>query len=149
MEYRIVRATQDRMAQVAKAFRKSRRATYPDFPELHSADEDIAFFRDSVFEKNQVFVAESADSGAILGFIAFSSEWIDHLYLLPESQFKGIGTQLLHLAQKSASHLQLWTFQTNKPARMFYKKHGFIEIKETDGAENEEKQPDVLMEWRR
>ena len=149
MEYLIVRAAKEHVAEVAQAFRKSRRAAYPDFPELHSASEDLVFFRDVVFEKNQIFIAKNADSGETTGFIAFNTEWIDHLYLLPESQSKGIGARLLHLAQQSTGHLRLWTFQRNDVARSFYKKHGFIEIKETDGTENEEKQPDVLMEWRR
>lgn len=148
MKVRIVQATQDRMGEVAKVFKRSFRAVYPNFPELHSEEEDLAYFTDVVFPKNSVYLAEEAETGAVIGFIAFSSDFIDHLYLAPEAQNQGIGSKLLSLAKKNAERLQLWTFQQNAGARGFYKKHGFIEIRQTDGSSTEEKQPDVLLEWK-
>ncbi|MDD9900166.1 MAG: hypothetical protein OXT65_04235 [Alphaproteobacteria bacterium] len=61
MTYRIVKATQDRMPDVAKAFKKSFLATYPNFPELHTLEEDKAFLTDTIFPKNAVFLAETED----------------------------------------------------------------------------------------
>jgi ribosomal protein S18 acetylase RimI-like enzyme len=43
--------------------------------------------------------------------------------------------------------LRLWVFQRNEGARAFYAKHGFTEVERTDGAANEEREPDVLLAW--
>ena len=45
--------------------------------------------------------------------------------------------------------VRLWTFQRNIRSRRFYALQGFCEIRLTDGRANEEKEPDVLLEWRR
>ena len=48
-----------------------------------------------------------------------------------------------------AVHLHLWTFQRNAQARRFYEARSFALVKETDGAGNEEKEPDALYLWTR
>ena len=45
--------------------------------------------------------------------------------------------------------MRLWTFQRNQRARRFYERRGFRLVLLTDGADNEEKEPDALYEWRR
>jgi hypothetical protein len=45
--------------------------------------------------------------------------------------------------------LKLFAFQRNVNARAFYEKHGFTAVTFSDGAETEEKEPDVLYEWHR
>ncbi len=71
---------------------------------------------------------------------------MDHLYVDPDSQGKGLGSALLAKAQGTNQRLSLWTFQKNKRARKFYEAKGFRPVKFTDGA-NEEKEPDVLYTW--
>jgi ribosomal protein S18 acetylase RimI-like enzyme len=44
--------------------------------------------------------------------------------------------------------LRLWVFQRNDGVRRFYERHGFALVRETDGAENMEREPDALYEWR-
>jgi ribosomal protein S18 acetylase RimI-like enzyme len=44
--------------------------------------------------------------------------------------------------------LQLWVFQKNVGARRFYERHGFRLVELTDGAGNEENEPDARYEWR-
>ncbi|HSZ51159.1 MAG TPA: hypothetical protein VK801_06275, partial [Caulobacteraceae bacterium] len=56
---------------------------------------------------------------------------------------------LVTRALKGRRRVQLWTFQVNTRSRRFYRLQGFAEILQTDGADNEEKEPDVLLEWRR
>ncbi len=89
------------------------------------------------------------DAKLVVGIIAYTSNWINQLYVLPEMQGRGIGSTLLAVAQTDATHLQLWTFQKNALARQFYEAKGFVSIKQTDGSENEEKEPDVLYAWSR
>ena len=141
----IRRAEQADMVEVARVFRISRLDALPYLPDLHTPEEDVEFFSEDVFAKNKVYLA-LADA-TICGFIAFNEEFVDHLYLLPDSQGKGIGSQLLELAIKDAQSIKLWAFQRNEAAKRFYTKHGFKVIEETDGAGNEAKEPDVLLEW--
>ncbi|HTD14165.1 MAG TPA: GNAT family N-acetyltransferase, partial [Chthoniobacterales bacterium] len=73
----------------------------------------------------------------------------DQLYVLPSAQRHGIGTALLDIARGAFSSLNVWTFQRNTAARNFYESRGFVKIKETDGADNAEKEPDILYFWSR
>jgi ribosomal protein S18 acetylase RimI-like enzyme len=83
------------------------------------------------------------------GIIAFREGWIGQLYVLPTAQRRGVGKDLLQVAQNAFDRLQLWTFQRNAPARRFYEARGFALIQQTDGARNEEKEPDALYLWAR
>lgn len=61
---------------------------------------------------------------------------------------QGVGSQLLGLAKRMRPHgLQLWTFASNVPARRFYEQRGCVAADETDGANNEERAPDVRYVW--
>jgi GNAT superfamily N-acetyltransferase len=114
---------------------------------LHTPAEDRRFFRERVFTSCEVWGA--FDNAAMTGMLAFREGWIDHLYVLPTAQGRGIGTQLLQVAQSSFDRLHLWTFQRNVRARRFYQARGFVLVEETDGARNEEKEPDALYLWTR
>lgn len=159
------RATAADMPEVAAVFAKSRAESLPFLPQLHTPEEDIEYFSNTVFASHQVFVAvsddnivdkrnddkrsddERIDDPRIVGFIAFDSAWVHHLYLLPDHQNMRLGARLLDLAKEHSSRLQLWVFQKNARALAFYARNGFRVLKETDGAENEEKEPDAILEW--
>lgn len=119
----------------------------PDLPALHTPEEDLNFVANVVMKECEVVVATA--SSKPIGFIAYKQDWISHLYILPDYHRKGIGTQLLSYAIKAYPYLQLWTFQRNAQARRFYEKHGFTATTITNGEGNEEKEPDVMYEWRR
>jgi GNAT superfamily N-acetyltransferase len=131
---------------VARLHRQVRGACLPFLPDLHTPDEDLQFFRGVVFAQCEVWVAGGA---AIDGFIAFRAGWVDHLYVRPDCQRRGIGTALLAQATQTYPLLRLWTFQRNDTAIRFYLARGFREIERTDGARNEEREPDMLFEWMR
>ncbi len=137
----------DDAAEIARLFRHSRQSALPYLPTLHTTHEDLHYIRDQVLPNNDVFAAREI-SGKIIGFIAFDKEWINHLYVSPEFVRRGIGLRLLNIAKAQNTKLRLWTFQKNELAKQFYSKHGFNVIAETDGVDNEEKEPDVLFEWR-
>ena len=115
-------------------------------PRLHTPEEILAFFTKVVAEET-VNVAEYDHS--LLGFIGESKNWINHLWIRPDQLRIGIGSALLKCAQFRHPHLKLWCFQKNLRARAFYEGHGFEAVKFTDGANNEEKEPDILYEWRK
>jgi GNAT superfamily N-acetyltransferase len=135
----------DEMEEAARVLRRSFDQRLPWLAGLHTPEEDRWFFREKVFRQNRVWGA--LDAGAIVGIIAFTSDWINQLYILPEFQAQGIGSKLLAIAQAEASHLQLWTFQKNVLARQFYEARGFVAIEQTDGSENQEREPAVLYSW--
>jgi GNAT superfamily N-acetyltransferase len=112
---------------------------------LHTPQEDRWFFRERVLGSCEVWGA-FGDS-AMIGVIAFREGWIDQLYVLPQAQGQDVGGSLLQIAKCSCASLQLWTFQRNFPARRFYEARRFVLIEETDGARNEEKEPDVRYLW--
>jgi GNAT superfamily N-acetyltransferase len=114
---------------------------------LHTSDEDRWFYRERVFTACQVHGA--FEDGALAAIVAFRSDWIDQLYVLPEVQGRGVGSELLQVAKGACERLQLWTFQRNLKARRFYEARGFALVEETDGTRNEEKEPDARYLWTR
>jgi len=114
---------------------------------LHTPEEDRWFYRERMFTTCTLWGA--FDSGATTGVIAFHDDWIEQLYILPDAQGHGVGTELLDVAKHASDRLQLWTFQRNARARRFYEARGFAPVEETDGAGNEEKEPDARYLWTR
>jgi GNAT superfamily N-acetyltransferase len=135
------------MDAAARVHRAAFDRALPTLAGLHTPEEDRWFFRERVFKTCEIWGAFDRD--AITGMLAFREDWIDQLYVLPEAQGRGLGTALLQVAQNAFDRLQLWTFQRNAQARRFYQARGFALIQETDGAQNEEKEPDALYLWTR
>jgi GNAT superfamily N-acetyltransferase len=135
------------MDTAALVLRTSFDQALPSLAGLHTPEEDRWFFRERVFKMCEVWGA--FDNAVMIGIIAFRENWIDQLYVVPKAQGRGVGTELLQLARSSFDRLQLWTFQRNVQARRFYQARGFALVQETDGAGNEEKEPDALYLWTR
>jgi GNAT superfamily N-acetyltransferase len=131
---------------IAIVHRTAMRVSLSFLPELHTAEEDLGFFRDQFLPANEVWVAEA--DGQVVGYVGFDADWVNHLYLLPAFQGQGIGPRLLARAMADGQAKQLWTFQQNARARKFYEDRGFVAVEFTDGEGNEEKTPDVRYEWR-
>lgn len=95
---------------------------------------------------DEMWVAE--EDGQIAAYARLTSDWLDDLYVAPDRAGQGIGTALLDLAKaQRPAGFCLWVFEMNTPARGFYVRHGLVELERTDGAGNEEKQPDIRMAW--
>jgi GNAT superfamily N-acetyltransferase len=135
------------MDQAAHVHRTAYDSALPWLAGLHTPGEDRWFFRERLFGTCEVWGA--FNHAAMIGIIAFRAHWIDQLYVLPAAQGRGVGTGLLQVAQTAFDRLQLWTFQRNGPARRFYEARGFALVRQTDGAGNEEKEPDALYLWTR
>lgn len=135
------------MDAAAYVHRASLLHALPIFEGLHTPEEDQIYFREQVFPKCDIWGA--FDETTLVGILAFRQDWIDQLYVLPGAQRRGIGTVLLEIARIAYSSLNAWTFQRNTVARYFYESRGFLKIKETDGSENAEKEPDILYFWSR
>lgn len=133
--------------ELARLHRNSIETAMPWLPKLHTPEEDLWWMETIVLPNQQVWVAEC--DGVIAGYAAVLGDMLEQLYLLPEYQRQGIGSELLWKAIEIAEQpMRLWAFQRNEPARVFYEHHGFEAIAFTDGADNEEREPDVLYRHR-
>jgi putative acetyltransferase len=139
-------AAADDAAHIATLFTRVRAAKLPYLPKLHTPEEDLRFFAGHVMRSCAVWVAES---GRILGFIAFRTGWVDHLYVDLGDDRRGVGSALLAKAMAGQPSLQLWAFRKNTGAIDFYERRGFKIVRETDGSGNEEREPDALLAWRK
>lgn len=141
-------ATTDEAGEVAELFLAARHAMENIVPMVHGDEETRQWMRSVVFRETSVMVGLM--DGRIAAMISMRPGWIEHLYVHPRYQGRGLGTALLHTAQhdaQAAAGLQLWAFQSNLRARRFYARHGFVEVLFTDGRDNEEKAPDVKLAW--
>jgi GNAT superfamily N-acetyltransferase len=139
-------ARPDDAVAVADVF-SGARAEMRYLPALHSRQEDVAFFSTLVLPTSDVTVAETA--GEVVAFSAVRDGWLEHLYVVPAQQGRGIGGALLGRAMdENPAGLSLWAFAANHRAIDFYRRAGFAEVLRTDGSANEERQPDVQMHWR-
>ncbi len=142
MEIRLLR---DAEIDVAAAQHRESGKLIPGFdPTLHTLDETVTFYRKA--SDRGVFWG-AFDEGKLLGHLVLEAGWIEHLYVDPGLQGQGIGRALLDYAKGQHADLQLYTFQSNRRARRFYEKAGFVVEDMTDGERNEEKQPDMRYRW--
>jgi chorismate mutase/GNAT superfamily N-acetyltransferase len=139
-------ATEDDAEPIARVHVETRRAAVPAMPPgIHSDDETRAWIRARLREGG--FWVAVVD-GAVVGYARISDGWLDDLYVLPAFAGQGIGTALLAVAKGMCpSGFALWVFESNEPARRFYRRHGLLEIERTDGRGNEERSPDIRMAW--
>jgi GNAT superfamily N-acetyltransferase len=131
---------------VAAVHRAALRSRLPWLPELHTPDEDRAFFT-GCLQRLDAWVAER--DGEVVGFAAVDHDaaMLDHLYLRPSEYRRGTGSALLDRARRAHDGpLRLWCFQRNAEALAFYAAHGARELERTDGRGNEEREPDVRLE---
>lgn len=142
-------ATADDASTVADVLLSSRKAFLP-YACLRT-DEDIhEWVRTGLLRTNDVTVAVL--SGPPVGVVATTRDadgsWITQLYVAPAHVDRGVGTLLLsHALVKLPRPVRLWCFQRNVRARRFYERHGFKAIRFTDGRANEERLPDILLEF--
>ena len=115
-------------------------------PMLHTIEEYRWFVSNVTLKECEVTVAE--DESGIVAFLARREEEVRLLYTRPDRIGMGAGTQLIDAAKASGvGALELWCFQANERAWRFYEARGFHAIRFTDGADNEERMPDVRYRW--
>lgn len=91
--------------------------------ESHKAD-----LRNTYLQISETWVAEEEDQ--VVGFISLMDHYIGGLFVAPEKQGRGAGTQLIQQAKKEKEHLTVGVYRKNAQGRSFYRKNGFIEVDE-------------------
>jgi GNAT superfamily N-acetyltransferase len=115
-------------------------------PKLHTEEETRGWIREEMFPRHEIWVAE--EDGEVVGYAALTGDLLGHLYVRPDAQNRGVGTALLGLVKaERPDGFDLWTFQRNEGARRFYERNGLGAVELTDGAGNEENEPDVRYVW--
>ena len=142
-------ATAEDARAMADLYTEARIHAVPQMPPaLHTNAEDRAYLARRIAEPEvTIWVAERG--GELLGFATCTPTFLDSLYVRPDLTGQGLGTLLLDVVE--ATHPEgygLWVFTSNLGARRFYARRGLVEVEHTDGSGNEEKSPDIRMEWR-
>ncbi|WP_017933853.1 GNAT family N-acetyltransferase [Nocardioides sp. Iso805N] len=107
---------------------------------------DIAAFLAARLDTDEAWVAEV--DGEAVAYARFTSTWLDDLYVHPAWQGEGLGGMLLDLVKSlRPGGLGLYVFASNLPAQRFYARRGFVVTDRYDGSANEEREPDLRMEW--
>ena len=144
-------ATTADVAPLADLYLAAREAAFPSMPrQIHSLDEVRRYIGASLDNpEHETWLAEHDDQ--LVAMMVLQRDWLHSLYVAPGRTGQGIGTGLLDLAKsRRPRRLGLWVFESNQDARRFYRRHGFVEVRRTDGTGpdgNEEQQPDVEMAW--
>jgi ribosomal protein S18 acetylase RimI-like enzyme len=140
------RASTDDIVAIVDIFREARAVAMPWLPVLHTVDEQRAFFGRLLDDGHELWVAEVADH--VAGFAAMHEGFLNHLYISPEYQRRGIGDSLFARAKESMpSGFRWYVFQENRDARCFYEARGGVVLEFRDTG-SEEQLPDALYEWR-
>ncbi|CAI9419794.1 GNAT family N-acetyltransferase [Nocardioides sp. T2.26MG-1] len=137
-------ATEADAPAVAEVHLASRRAAAMP-PPVHE-DDEVRDWLAARLREDEAWVAEAG--GEVVGYVRLTDTWLDDLYVLPTHAGQGIGTALLDLVKASRpGGFCLWVFESNEPARTFYRHRGLVELERTDGSANEERSPDLRMAW--
>jgi len=133
---------------LAGLYLRAREAAVPAIPPLVHPPADVHRWMRSRTDgrDSEVWLAEDGDE--VVGLLLLEESWVHSLYVAPGRTGEGIGGVLVELAKSlRPGGLGLWVFVSNAGARRFYEQHGFVELRRTDGADNEEGEPDIEMAW--
>lgn len=140
-------ATVEDLAVVADLHLAARHGAGEAFPPpVHPDHEARAWVSGWDLSSYDVWVAERGGEPA--GYARWTATWLDDLYVHPDHQGHGVGTALFDLvASMRPGGFCLWVFESNAPARAFYRSRGCLELERTDGSANEEHAPDIRVAW--
>ena len=141
------RATPADLPALAEIYLAARRAAGEAFPpSVHADDEVRAWVGGWDLSAYDVWLAASDEQ--VAGYARCTQTWLDDLYVHPDHQRTGVGSALFGLVTSlRPDGFCLWVFESNAPARAFYRTRGCLELERTDGAANEERSPDIRVAW--
>ncbi len=124
------------------------RHSIPDVPPLPSPDSGVReWLAGLVRSGRELWVAET-QRGGVVGVMLLEHGRIELLYVDPSWTGRGIGSELVAVAKhRHPDGLRLRTFRSNRHARRFYERHGFV-AEDTDASGNHVPTPDVRYVWR-
>ncbi len=134
------------LSAVADLFLACRAAAVPRMPPVADPEDARGWVLGWDLDPREVWLAVSGD--VLVGFATVEQSWLSCLYVDPACQREGVGGTLLDVVKsRRPGGFALWVFESNGPARAFYRRHGLVELEHTDGADNMERSPDLRMAW--
>lgn len=92
----------------------------------------VSEMRTRYLPASSTYVFEEDKTGVVRGFISLIQNQIAALFVHPDFQGMRIGKELINFACQKSSSLQLNVYSQNLPAVEFYKRRGFVIIKEQE-----------------
>lgn len=143
----ITKAVRDDAPSVVEIFNRAR-AEMTYLPILHTAAETTDFIT-SLVRRGGVWVAKIG--GKAVAFMEIQDGWLNHLYVSPDCQNRGIGKRMLDEAKRQRPEgLSLMVFEENTNAIRFYEREGFLLVEKTNQEQstNEEQLADRKYRWK-
>ena len=96
----------------------------PEFIALHTTERQMGYLQDQIGKGCSLYIL--IDAGKPKGIVSIRGNLIGDLYVLPEEQGKGYGTELLRFAMAHCiSTPSLWVLNHNQRAISLYERMGF------------------------
>ena len=97
----------------------------PDFIALHTPEHQREYLREKMNAGSRVYMLVKDRP---VGVVSVTGSLIEDLYILPEMQNKGYGTELLQFAVRQCPGVPtLWILENNANAARLYRRLGFKE----------------------
>ena len=97
----------------------------PDFIALHTPEHQREYLRGKMDKGSKVYMLVK---NRPMGVVSVTGSLIEDLYILPEMQNKGYGTELLKFAVSLCPDVPtLWILENNESAARLYRRMGFKE----------------------
>ncbi len=134
--------SEENVYDAAAVYMKSWRESHSDicsaeFIEKHDLQYMINYLTEKKDHGYDIFIDYNSEKPVGLVGINPADDEICLLYILPEEQGKGFGTELLKFALSRCKNPYVTVLDTNTKAAEFYKKRGFVPAKEQpERAEN-------------
>lgn len=94
-----------------------------EFIKLHSVAHQEAYLRQEIRDGKQLYMLIREIP---VGIVSVRDSLIENLYVLPEQQNRGCGTELLLFAiARCGGNPRLWILDNNVRAQALYERHGF------------------------
>lgn len=94
-----------------------------EFIAQHTPERQKQYLESAVEQGARLYMLTA---GKPVGIVSVRGSLIENLYVLPDEQNRGYGTQLLLFAvRQCADTPTLWILSTNERARRLYERHGF------------------------
>ncbi len=109
-----------------------------DFIDKRFWESNVDAMRDIYLPSAETIVYEI--NNEICGFASYFDHNLAALFISPEMQNRGIGTELLNEVKKKCHKLQLSVYKENRRGVAFYTKNGFAILREQTDANTEHRE---------
>ena len=95
-----------------------------EFIAEHTTERQIEYLKSQMNKGAAIYLL--SDAGKPVGIVSIRDDVVGDLYVLPDEQGRGYGTQLLHFAiERCAGTPTLWVLNQNQRAIRLYERNGF------------------------